>query len=84
MGGNYERAWKCPVVVAGDRNFRHRRTAVYTAFLALQGACSTTEKVSKEESFARIRFELSFLKTDDPLALADATLSNLFAIVLLQ
>jgi|tagenome__1003787_1003787.scaffolds.fasta_scaffold20949406_5 hypothetical protein len=37
MGGNYERAWKWPPVGAEeDHHIRHRRTAVYTAFLALQ------------------------------------------------
>jgi hypothetical protein len=63
MGGNYERAWKWPPVGAeGDHHIRHRRTAVYTAFLVLQVGSLNNREISKEESFERMLFRSLFLK----------------------
>jgi len=72
-GGNYERAWECPVVVVGDPNFRHRRTAVYTPFLALQvgllknGEILERRKFSKYSSWIRWRFGLGGRHCEQPV-----------------
>jgi hypothetical protein len=54
MGGNYERAWKWPPVGAeGDHHIRHRRTAVYTAFLVLQVGSLNNREIFERRKFRK-------------------------------